>query len=222
MCLGRTRTEVSSRRPRTKGYVMQASTTKFITTAALAAALIATLAGCGTQSEFLTAPAPSVSAPAESEVTEAPADPTSIEGLTAGDTLTDEQARALRRDFSSRNKAFELADGTVILISRDASLPENVKAQVGGDVKAASEAGSVYNQGIRAALDNAWYETGRKVIAVTQFEMANGPGTNGPVWTASSGQNRANPYGSQAEALAAAQAYVAAQPDAAMWDIVMG
>jgi len=64
---------VSSRRPRTKGHVMQASTTKFITTAALAAALIATLAGCTAQPDTTPAPKPSVSAEPAAPVVVEPA-----------------------------------------------------------------------------------------------------------------------------------------------------
>lgn len=200
------------------------STTRFtsILTAAALAGLL--LAGCTSAPLDLDIP---VGIPTETDEPNTP-DSTDepivdVEELAVGDTLSKDEALALNRDFGSGVRAYELPDGTYVVVAADAPLPPAVQAEVTGEVAgAANSAPSNDTRGISDSIGNAQYETGRYFIAVVPVQSACvdfGPTISS--WGVADASRLMTACQSKDEAIAYAQSLIAGKADAAKWELII-
>lgn len=204
------------------------STTKTTTFAALVLAAGLALTACSNtpaESPAPTAPvveqteAPEPTAPVE---TEAPV----VEAPKTGDIVT-----AAPADLEPSQKAFPLADGTFVIVDRYEPLPDTVQAAVQATAEqGTANVGTGYNavndanQAVKSEIVQA---TGKNVVLVYRMigaEGCNGTGANPWGFTGSSADmfGGCASWASQADALAAAQQYVAGREDANTFVIVVG
>lgn len=203
------------------------STTKTTTYAALVLAAGLALTACSSTPEV---EQPALPTTPVVEQTQAP-EPTApeetpapvVEAPKTGAIVTAEPA-----DLEPSQKAFPLADGTFVIVDRYEPLPEAVQAAV----QATAEAGVTYEAGvtdysgvaaqtqaINATKSAIITSTGKNVVVV--YRMVGAEGCNGlgaDPWTftgATADQfNGCAGWATGAEALAAAQQYVAGRQDA--------
>lgn len=213
------------------------STTKTTTLAALVLAAGLALTACSnTPAEVTPAPAETVA-----EDTQAPA-PEATEPVTepqeqapqVGDVLTEAPA-----NLEPSQRAFPLADGTFVLVDRYEPLPEVVQAAVSQKVDESvvytnhwngdNTTQAAINEPVlqaQAARGEAVAATNKNVMVVYRTQGQNGcNGTGRDPWTilgATAGQyGGCASWASQAEAVAAAEASVAAKQDANTWIVVV-
>ncbi|AWB90311.1 hypothetical protein [Homoserinimonas hongtaonis] len=198
--------------------------TTIITVSALAA--LALIAGAA-----VAVIGPSVTAP-EAKPTQSSApveDSSSIEGLSVGDVLTEEQARPLGRNYNDKTaQPFKLPDGTEVLISSEEPLPESVRTALTEKFAATTASGS--RESARAALqESRWVQsqTGRNIIIVIQSYGVLGYGSDGApysdnVWVATGpfAKDGVPAFATRDEAFAHAQQIVAVQENPGSWEII--
>lgn len=181
-------------------------------TATIAVALsVALIAGCtGAAPEAVTpaGPAPAVSV----EPTEAPAE------IVVGGTVDEATARELNREFKDTVSAYQLADGTYVVVDREQPLPEEVKADIGEKVGVNQSD----RQKLWDAITSGQQATGRQIIAVVYTESSCVEFTDAaPTWRASTNSTMIGGcYSTQEEAVAYATTFAAEQ--GANWDVVVG
>ncbi|QTE30865.1 hypothetical protein [Pengzhenrongella sicca] len=143
----------------------------------------------------------------------------SFPALAVGDVLTAEQATGI----APGEVAFEMNDGTHVLVRTDTALPESVKVDIAAPV-AAEFTGNDVPVRIVEELQNAQSRvdaTGRHAIIVFRVMSM-----RAPVWQASrpalkaAGDHERAGYSSEAGATAAATAYIAAQDNPSIWDLI--
>lgn len=189
----------------------------------LAALLIS---GCATTPT--SAPVPDATAatqtaptPTSDPTPEAPAVPT------VGATLTAEQAAALPEGM----KAYEMTDGTLIAVDPAQPLPESVHA----DIKALAQADSMRGSGDSAMESGfaakhtkiASKATGKEIVQILPLMGVIGDndwGPNRPVWAAivnGKAINKTTTNYDRDETIAAVNAWVAAQPNPAIYEVII-
>lgn len=187
---------------------------------ALSAALISGCTPTAPEAIAPTAPAPTVSSTVEPT-----AEPTEAE-IVVGGTVDADLAREINRDFKSTTKAYQLSDGSYVVIDREQPLPEPVKADIAADTTTplAATAGDPIAAQTSADVLSAQQLTGRKVIAVVQVTIYCDSASVSKVtnWTTATAQGYGGCLGSKESAIAYAQQFVADQEAPASWDIVIG
>ena len=188
---------------------------------ALSAALISGCTPAGPEVIRPTAPAPTVTAEPTEEPTEAPEEPAEI---VVGGTVDEDTARELNREFKDTVSAYQLSDGSYVVIDREQPLPEPVKAEVGAtvDAKADSVASDPVYAGVTDTIKAEQQSTGRKVIAVLQVSVfcTSASETRTTAWKAVTAQGWSECFGGRDAAVAYAQQFVAGQDHPTSWEIV--
>ena len=185
-----------------------------LTTAALVAAIAVTgLTGCAPEIISTNPPEPAVV-----ETTE----PVEI---IAGAVVTDEQAATINRDSADNAKAYQLADGTWVIVVKDQPVPDAVAADGAARSKATAEADAVggveSHDGIVAFPKQYAVETGKRVVHVFNAYMANSANPNGAwLWTVNTIDD-GGPCGDPDTCIAKANAWIATQPDASNWTVLV-
>lgn len=197
-------------------------------TATLVVALSAALvSGCTQAAPEATAPTP----PAPSVVATIATTEASIEAPTeaeivVGGTVDADLARDINRDFKSPTKAYQLKDGSYIIIDREQPLPDSVKDDIGTATSGllAATAGDPIAAGITTEVRVAQQLTGRKVVAVVQVTIYCDSASIAKVtnWTTATAQGYGGCLGSKESATSYAQQFVGGQDDPASWDIIVG
>ena len=190
---------------------------------ALSAALISGCTPAGPSVVAPTAPAPTTSSTTKptAEPTEAPE---AAAEIVVGGTVDEATAREINRDFKSNTKAYQLSDGSYVVIDREQPLPEPVKVEVGTkvDAKADSVASNEVYPGVTDSIKSEQQTTGRKIIAVLNVSVICPPNfdTRVSAWKTVTDRGWSDCYGSRDAAVAGAQAFVASSDSPASWDIV--
>lgn len=147
----------------------------------------------------------------------------------AGDKVSKDQAMELRKNVDSALRAYELSNGSYIVVDRTQPLPLTVAADLNIQAAAAQRtAGADLNASARVAttiVDKANYETGKQTILCTQMYSGylNSTGAAGFFWAPALATKSVvnGQLGSKDECVAAANQYVAAQPDPSMWAVLV-
>ena len=165
-----------------------------------------------------------VPGPAPTATTSAPAvAPDVLAGAEFGDELTQEQADSVeaRQDGSH---AYRLANGTYVLTSYKAPLPDTVKADVAANIDASK---SVNKNGITIGIEKGVSDmetaTGRKLIAIVPVSAMCNPSdsTPRPAWTTVTAREYLPCVYEKATAVATATAFIAKQTTPGQWDLVI-
>ena len=144
--------------------------------------------------------------------------PPVAEGYTTGQVLTAEPT-----DLEPSQRAFALPDGTFVIVDRYEPLPEVVQAAVQASAEAATTGVAADYDAVDAArtavIRDVGGATAKNVVLVSQ--MLGGTGADGTVdpWTYN---GAGTSWATKAEAVAAAQAYVAGREDANTFVLVIG
>ncbi|AWB90312.1 hypothetical protein [Homoserinimonas hongtaonis] len=157
-------------------------------------------------------------------------DSSSIEGLSVGDVLTEEQARPLGRNYNDKTaQPFKLPDGTEVLISSEEPLPESVRTAL-TEKFAGLVGGSPSVEATTAVLQAAKWaqaQTGRQIVVVTESYGHAGYGAdgvpyNGNVWIATGpwATEGVPGFATRDAAFAQAQKVVASQENPGSWEII--
>lgn len=221
---------------------MNATTAKttLLATIALIGALIVT--GCSptpTTPEAVepttsaTAPASPSAEPETSAEPEVPQTPEAtvetVRGYEPGATLTEAEVDALKDVIGSGPRAYKLEDGTRVVVQPDKPLPDAVRASeenklaavpMPEDTSTSSQSDS-YTKADQAA-GGAQYATGKKVCVVIagSFGQMGVPGGSRGWIAAGCGENLITGT-DKGSVVGQAQAFIAGQPDAANWDLVV-
>lgn len=192
---------------------------KKIGTTALAAIVMVCLSGCASPLGLgILGPAGDVlSVRAGSPITLIPG---------VGHVVPEGEAGAINGNSHIEEKAYELQGGQWVVTNPNIALPEIVTQDVATRVKKAVDAASMSGMrsdlGIIAVHHEAERASGRRLVIVTRSFTTTGSATGGEIssWVAYDGgavapQRRANRWA----AIAAADAFVAAQPVPSGWDI---
>lgn len=190
---------------------------------ALSAALISGCTPAGPEVIRPTAPAPTVTAEPTEEPTEAPEEPAEI---VVGGTVDEDTARELNREFKDTVSAYQLSDGSYVVIDREQPLPEPVKAEVGAKIDATAESVSAdpFHRGLTDSISSQQQATGRQIITVIELSIycENNGDTRTMQWNTVTDRGFNTCLGSREAAIAAAEQFVASQDNPASWDIVFG
>lgn len=197
--------------------------TMTITTAAFALALAAGLAACS--SDATPAPVPSVTASATQAPVAEPSDDATTDApatvpLETGATITPEQAQTLMEGQTG----FELADGTIIVVTATEPLPDLVRADIAVQVTETYVAGNGPTSSNAAAslARSLSRETGKSILVISQsFASINPNDEPSEIWSTQGQSTLIQGTADRDSQIANAQAWIAAQPDAALWDYVV-
>ncbi|WP_285117325.1 hypothetical protein [Leifsonia sp. fls2-241-R2A-40a] len=145
-----------------------------------------------------------------------------------GDTVDQKTASEIRRNVDGNLRAYQMPDGTFVVLDRTQPLPAAVKSDLeakataariaaGQDFKTADVPGKI--------LGDLSYQAGRRGILCVQLWSGTVDGTDQPGFFWAPALSRQSvvqgQLHSEAECVAAAQAYVASQPDAADWEVLV-
>lgn len=225
------------------------ATLKTITLATIVAGAIV-LAGCSS-TDTTTTPTPPTStattAPAETTApeepdTDKPAEETpstpeevvtDIAELSAGDTLTADQAKVLNRSTGTGLRAYTMPSGEKVLVKKSEPLPEAVQAAEAEKLAAIDMPTGFSNRfeiidKLLDAAGAATYATGKRSCVIMHAEYANkdinNPGTS-LQWVAPGcplDSESTVPWGhDKAAVIAEAQRRIAAEPDADEWALII-
>lgn len=196
--------------------------------------------GCAATPFDLSGAKPIASSPTptvDSTVEPAAEEPTAVtledvKALPAGTLLNDAQVKAMRGSWKDGVKAYKLESGETMLVQTREPLPEAVKKDAGVKLKAIDRptGGSVDEQNqtidtLIAASGRTAAATGKKVCAVMHVYYANQNGA-GAVhqWVAGGCTAGGSPVPvstSKSSVVAMAEAFVAKQPDASAWTVIV-
>lgn len=184
--------------------------TKTTTFTALVLAAGFAMTGCSTDpvTEPVTEPTPVVTETVES--TPVVTEPAVVTYQTGETVVWDGRASDLGRTLPENQRAYELADGTFVIVDVNEPLPDAVVAQEQANATAFAE-----NPRGTNTVAQAERTTGKKVIQVAFHPQANG-------WvTAANPEAIAPPAATKAEAVAIAEAHIAAQENPANWALIV-
>lgn len=175
----------------------------------------ALLAGCATG----TGPQEAPSSPAPTATSEAPQ---AVPDVSVGEPVTAEQAETLGEGLA----AYELADGTAVVVGADQPLPAQVADELSADL-AATVSGHVDSrvvQDVRAMVASASKSTGKSVLMVYLNPLSSlGDEEPHPMWATAGQPNgtriqSTNDYDTQ---IANVEAFIASQPDPSAWTYIV-
>lgn len=200
------------------------TTTRTLTAAvallAAAGALAACTAAGPVQTPGVTDPGtPTTPVETQEPVVEAPVE------LVPGATVTDEQASAINRDSDDGARAYKLADGTNVVVMKDQPVPDVVAADGGAKSSAAAQAdaerGKDYHAGVDGYAKQYAVETGKRVVHVKYMYAADfTTGGYGWIWAIDTIDDL-GACGDRETCVAEANAWIAGQPDAARWTVLV-
>ena len=207
------------------------TSTKYLGTFALAATLIASLAGCvATTPAAAPKPTHSSTAVATPKPTTAPvaAAPTA-ETVTVGQELTADEALALRKNYNDLITAgkvlYTTADGKSVVVGMKEPLPPVVSVDAAAKAAVAVKVSASESDATNAAVVNSVKalesSTGKKVVLVAYVQAAN-DARDALVWRwiAIVPTESAHFFGSQAAGIAWGQSFIAGQANPAGWAVI--
>jgi len=202
-----------------KEHPMNTNTTR--TAAVLALGLGLVLTGCSNSTELNAELTPVNTAPVEVQT---PAETPAVEApvaVAAGDVVTEEQAETLPEG----QRAFELADGSLIVVQADQPLPAPVRDEIAQQAGAGYVAGDAMQtqRNQKSLAKSMSQETGKEIIVISQFYASFGDEEPREIWST----ERSNPAG-QIKAsetlegiIANVEAFIAERPNPTEWDYVV-
>lgn len=142
--------------------------------------------------------------------------------MSVGEPVTAEQAETLGEGLA----AYELADGTAVVVGADQPLPAQVADELSADL-AATVSGHVDSrvvQDVRAMVASASKSTGKSVLMVYLNPLSSlGDEEPHPMWATAGQPNgtriqSTNDYDAQ---IANVEAFIASQPDPSAWTYIV-
>ena len=145
--------------------------------------------------------------------------------IVAGAVVTDEQAATINRDSADNAKAYQLADGTWVIVVKDQPVPDAVAADGAGKSAATGLADAAHAEGYHKAMQalekRYAVETGKRVVHVRySLEFAAASGRYTMQWTVNQIDD-GGLCGDPDTCIGKANAWISAQPDAANWTVLV-